>query len=190
MARVSALSVSLEQAPEAAPSTFVPDAARIASAFEVRGGVEVPAGARLVALETTANMAVGDVPWGLASAGLPPVGRWGLSLRGDANLEALLAALGLTGTLEPLPDPALGILREGRLVACDAGSPARLLATAPLGSGARARALGIGLELWRLRAFLDPARPERAAPFDARPASARLRLRAGEEAWTWLVAKL
>jgi beta-N-acetylhexosaminidase len=72
VARVSALSVSLEQAPEAAPSTFVPDAARIASAFEVRGDVEVPAGARLVALETTANMAVGDVPWGLASAGLAP----------------------------------------------------------------------------------------------------------------------
>lgn len=72
VARVSALSVSLEQAPEAAPSTYVPDAARIASAFEVRGGVEVPAGARLMALETTANIAVGDVPWGLASAGLPP----------------------------------------------------------------------------------------------------------------------
>jgi beta-N-acetylhexosaminidase len=72
VARVSALSVSLEQAPEAAPSTYVPDAARIASAFEVRGGVEVPAGARLMALETTANMAVGDVPWGLASAGLAP----------------------------------------------------------------------------------------------------------------------
>lgn len=72
VARVSALSASLEQAPEASGAAFASDSARIASAFEVRDGVEVPSGARLVALETTANVAVGDVPWGLASAGLAP----------------------------------------------------------------------------------------------------------------------
>ena len=42
-------------------------------AFEFRPGVVLPEGARLLALETTANMAVGPaVPWGLASVGLAP----------------------------------------------------------------------------------------------------------------------
>ena len=123
---------------------------------------------------------------GSAAVALP--GRSGLALRGDANLDALCAALGLGSALEPLPAPALGILREGRIAACDARSPARLLASAPLGASARARALGLGLELARLRALLDPAHPERAAPLDARAAPARLRRLAGEEAWRWLVA--
>jgi oxygen-dependent protoporphyrinogen oxidase len=120
--------------------------------------------------------------------GLALAARPALSLRGDANLEALLALLGLGSALEELPAPALGILREGRLVRCDAASPLRLLASAPLGAGARVRALALGLELLRLRAILDPARPERAAPLDARAAPVRLRRRVGEEAWAWLVA--
>jgi len=73
VARVSALSGSLAQAPGAEAATFAADPVRIASAFAWRDGIEVPADARLVALETTANMAVGpSVPWGLASAGLTP----------------------------------------------------------------------------------------------------------------------
>src|SRR5690606_24854597 len=73
VARVSALSAALQQAPSAAAATFAADPVRIASAFELRAGVELPVESRLVALETTANMAVGDdVPWGLASAGLTP----------------------------------------------------------------------------------------------------------------------
>lgn len=74
VARVSALSESLaEPAALTTAETFAADPARIASAFELRAGVDVPAHARLVSLETTANMAVGpDVPWGLASVGLEP----------------------------------------------------------------------------------------------------------------------
>src|SRR5690606_2110281 len=56
VARVSALSDSLAQAPGAEATTFAADPVRIASAFEWRDGVEVPAHAHLVALETTANM--------------------------------------------------------------------------------------------------------------------------------------
>jgi beta-N-acetylhexosaminidase len=71
VARVRALSDSLSEGEEPAGATFVADPVRIASAFEVRDGLALPTGAVLVALETTANMAVGaDVPWGLASAGL------------------------------------------------------------------------------------------------------------------------
>jgi beta-N-acetylhexosaminidase len=74
VARVNALSDSLEHGAEPTSATFVADPVRIASAFEVRDGLKLPSEAVLVALETTANMAVGpDVPWGLASAGLAPV---------------------------------------------------------------------------------------------------------------------
>src|SRR5262247_3394580 len=82
--------------------------------------------------------------------GFPLAGRSALSLRGDANLEALLALLGLESALEPLPAPALGIVREGRLVRCDARSRVGLLASAPLGPGARLRAIALGLEILRL----------------------------------------
>ncbi|MGN6271959.1 MAG: glycoside hydrolase family 3 N-terminal domain-containing protein [Protaetiibacter sp.] len=72
-ARVRALSASLERPPQSAAAVFEPDPARIAAAFEMRDDLLIPTGARLLALETTANMAVGpDVPWGLASAGLAP----------------------------------------------------------------------------------------------------------------------
>lgn len=73
-ARVRALAESLpaEIAPD--PAAFTTDPARIATAFAIRQGAEFPvvgiAGAVIVALETTANMAVGTVPWGLASVGV------------------------------------------------------------------------------------------------------------------------
>lgn len=70
--RVRTLAASLADEPGDAPAPFTTDPARIASAFDVRASV--PEGARIVSLETTANMAVGpDVPWGLASVGLTPV---------------------------------------------------------------------------------------------------------------------
>jgi oxygen-dependent protoporphyrinogen oxidase len=111
-----------------------------------------------------------------------------LALRGDANLRAVLAALGLEASLVAVEEPALGILRDGRIHACDARSPARLLASVPLDAGARLRCLRLGVDLVRLRHLLDPARPERAAPLDGPDAGARLRRRAGEAAWSWLVA--
>lgn len=72
-ARVAALAASLPGTTDAAPAPYTNDLARLASAFEVRDGVELPAEYRLVSLESEANMAVGpDVPWGLASVGLVP----------------------------------------------------------------------------------------------------------------------
>jgi protoporphyrinogen oxidase len=111
-----------------------------------------------------------------------------LVLRTDANLRATLAALGLEAALVPVPEPALGILRDGRICACDARSAARLLASAPLGAGARLRCLRVGLDLVRLRRLLDPSHPERAAPLDGPDATARLRRHLGAEAWDRLVA--
>lgn len=109
--------------------------------------------------------------------------------RGDANLEALADALGLGVALEALPAPALGILCGGVAHACDARSLARLLVSAPLSARARLRAASLALDLVRWRAWLDPARPERAAPLDGND-TARLRRRAGEEAWGVLVGPL
>jgi oxygen-dependent protoporphyrinogen oxidase len=111
-----------------------------------------------------------------------------LALRGDANLRAVLAALGLEASLVSVAEPSLGILRDGRIRLCDARSPARLLASAPLDAGARLRCLRVGVDLVRLRRLLDPARPERSAPLDGPEGAARLRRRAGEAAWAWLVA--
>ncbi len=125
----------------------------------------------------------GEVPLGFRLERGPQT-----ALRGDANLRAVLAALGLEAALVPVPEPALGILRDGRIRVCDARSAARLLASAPVGAQARLRCLRLGLDVLRLRRLLDPARPERAAPLDGPDAAARIRRRAGEEAWQWLVA--
>jgi protoporphyrinogen oxidase len=110
-----------------------------------------------------------------------------IALRGDANLSAVLAGLGLEAALEQVPERALGILRDGRIFACDTRSPARLLASAPLHARARLRCARLGLELLRRRRLLDASRPERAAPLDGHDVE-RLRRRAGEEAWAWLLA--
>jgi protoporphyrinogen oxidase len=87
-----------------------------------------------------------------------------------------------------MPEPALGILREGGIHLCDARSPARLLASLPLGMAARLRCLRLALEAARRRALLDPTRPEGAAPLDGPAAGDRLRRLAGPEAWQALVA--
>jgi len=71
VARVDALATSLAEQPAApAPAPYVSDPVRIASAFDVREGVEPPAAARILVLETTANAAVGEIPWGPASVGM------------------------------------------------------------------------------------------------------------------------
>ncbi|AYF97462.1 beta-N-acetylhexosaminidase [Protaetiibacter intestinalis] len=70
VARVTALAGGLvaEEAPVPAP--FELDPAVIARAFELRDGVALDPAARILALETTANVAVGEVPWGLAGVGV------------------------------------------------------------------------------------------------------------------------
>jgi oxygen-dependent protoporphyrinogen oxidase len=109
-------------------------------------------------------------------------------LRGDRNLRALLAALGLEASLVPMVRPCIGILCDGRIHTCDARSALRLLLSAPLGAGALLRCLRVGLDLARQRRLLDPSRPESAAPLDDPSARTELRRRAGDEAWDRLLA--
>ncbi|QEO09328.1 glycoside hydrolase family 3 N-terminal domain-containing protein [Protaetiibacter larvae] len=73
-ARVGALAASLPGDAIDQPPAFAVDPARVAQAFDIADGVlPLPAGIRILSLETTANMAVGpDVPWGLASVGVEP----------------------------------------------------------------------------------------------------------------------
>ncbi len=72
VARVAALADSLPGDLAERPAPFRIDTARIAAAFDVVEGLELPRDVRLVSLETSANIAVGTVPWGLASVGLEP----------------------------------------------------------------------------------------------------------------------
>lgn len=111
-----------------------------------------------------------------------------LALNGDRNLRTLLAALGREASLRVVTAPAVGILREGRLHAWDAGSRLRLLVSAPVGARALAGCMRLGFEAVRRRHLLDPSRPERAAALDGRDAAAALRGRVGGEAWDGLVA--
>src|SRR5690606_33921435 len=48
----------------------LPDAARLVEAFDARPGAAPPAGARIVQIGTPPNVAVGEVPWGPAAAGI------------------------------------------------------------------------------------------------------------------------
>ena len=48
----------------------LPDAARLAAAFDVRPGAAPPPGARIVQVGASPNVAVGEVPWGPAAAGV------------------------------------------------------------------------------------------------------------------------
>jgi len=111
-------------------------------------------------------------------------------LRADRNLHTLLAALGLESSLAPLEQPAVGILREGRVHACDARSVVGLLVSAPIGARARLHCMRLGLDLVRMRRLLDPSRPASAAPLDDPSAMMGLRRRVGDEAWDWLLAPM
>lgn len=109
-------------------------------------------------------------------------------LRGDRNLRTLLAPLGLEASLVPVARPSVGILRDGRIHACDASSLLRLLVSTPVGPGSLLRCMRLGLDLARLRRLLDPSRPEAAAPLDDPSARTQLRRRVGDEAWDWILA--
>ncbi len=67
--------------PEWAASGVVPQfpVGSIRSAFDIRAGLTPPERPVVVSIETTANIAVGTSPWGLAAAGYPtiPVGEGG-----------------------------------------------------------------------------------------------------------------
>ena len=116
--------------------------------------------------------------------------RPGLVLRADRNLRTLLAALGLERSLVAVAQPAIGILREGRVHACDASSVLRLLLSAPVGASGLLHCMRLGLDLVRMRRLLDPSRPAGAAPLDDPSAMTALRSRAGDEAWDWLLAPM
>ena len=67
--RVETLAQRLPVQPAPGRFAYAVDLRRVAQAFDVREGVRIPQDATLVTLETTANMAVGTVPWGPASVG-------------------------------------------------------------------------------------------------------------------------
>jgi len=76
VARVSALAESLPgPSPRADAPTPEFDVARAVDAFDIAADIadrlEVPHDARLITFETTANIAIGGSPWGVAAAGAP-----------------------------------------------------------------------------------------------------------------------
>lgn len=103
------------------------------------------------------------------------------------NLHALAADVGLAGEVRAMPRPRNAILRGGRLYPADHGAPFALL-TSPLVSVAtRLRLPRLLWELWRRRAFIDPRRPERAAPIDDEDLPTFVRRTLGEEALDYLI---
>jgi beta-N-acetylhexosaminidase len=56
--------------PESSSQDDLPDPVRIAGAFDVLPSAAPPAGARIIQIETAANIAIGVIPWGLAAAGV------------------------------------------------------------------------------------------------------------------------
>lgn len=71
--RIRELAEGLADDPSEAPAPYATDPAQLRAAFDIADGVlPLAATYRILSLETAANMAVGDVPWGLASAGLAP----------------------------------------------------------------------------------------------------------------------
>jgi beta-N-acetylhexosaminidase len=81
-------------APAAVDSAAEPefDLDRAIAAFDVRDGVNPAPGAPILALETTANIAIGSAPWGPVAAGAEAV-----TVREGETLPALTAAPVLVG---------------------------------------------------------------------------------------------
>lgn len=156
--RVASLAASV--GPTAARPRTVPAPAqllsreRIAASFEVRPGLRVPPGARLVVAGLAANIAVGEVPWGVSAAGA----------------EATPIAAG-----DPPPHPGAPLVVVGRdnhrhawlrefiereraartVVAVDMGWPSPDRAWADVATFGASRLLGEALLLWLAERGLD-----------------------------------
>ena len=85
--------------------------------------------------------------------------------KGDANLNLLVASLGLTASLHPLRSAGTAIARDFELYS-EACNAAGFLRTRLLSGPAKAKLLFIAAELL-LHRNLDPSRPARAEALDA-----------------------
>jgi beta-N-acetylhexosaminidase len=133
----------------------LPDADRIAEAFDVRPGAAPPAGARLVQIETAANMAVGRIPWGLAAAGVA-VER---VRPGDPLPPGPLVLVGKDNHRYPSVCEMIDKARAaGPTLVVDMGWPAPDRAYADVATFGASRAVGVALHRWLIEHGLGHAR--------------------------------
>ncbi|MBX6748094.1 MAG: hypothetical protein IRY85_00230 [Micromonosporaceae bacterium] len=133
----------------------LPDADRIAEAFDVRPGAVPPAGARVVQIETTANMAVGTIPWGLAAAGVA-VDR---VHPGDPVPSGPLVLVGKDNHRYPSVCDMIDKARAaGPTLVVDMGWPAPDRAYADVATFGASRAVGLALHQWLIAHGLGHAR--------------------------------
>ena len=144
--------------PPAAPAATnddLPDAARIAAAFDVRPGALPPPGARIVQVETVANMAVGVIPWGLAAAGVTvdPV------RPGDPLPAGPLVLVGKDNHRHPSVCAMVDTARSaGPTLVVDMGWPSPDRAYADVATFGASRAVGAALAQWLTEHGLGGAR--------------------------------
>lgn len=103
------------------------------------------------------------------------------------NLHAIVAEVGLADAVQTMRRPRNAVLRDGRLHPADHGSPLALLASPLVSPRTRLRLPRLLYELWRQRAFIDPRRPERAAPIDTEDMPSFVRRTLGDEALEYLL---
>lgn len=160
-ARVAALAATGPAAsgghrPDGRPQTTdLPGPDRIAEAFDVRPGAVPPPGARIVQIETTANMAVGRIPWGLAAAGMAVE-----QVRpGDPLPPGPLVLVGKDNHRHPLVCDMIDKARDaGPTLVVDMGWPGPDRAYADVATFGASRAVGIALQRWLVAHGLERAR--------------------------------
>ncbi|MFC0680824.1 glycoside hydrolase family 3 N-terminal domain-containing protein [Lysobacter korlensis] len=150
-ARVQALGTELAVAAAPSASGAASEAAfplePTIAAFDVRAGTVVPGGARIVVLETEANIAVGAAPWGPAAAGADVI-----ALRAGDRLPSA-GPLILVGRDNHRHEWARGVIstaREARpgSVAVDMGWPSEDRAFADVATFGASRHAGDALLRW------------------------------------------
>jgi beta-N-acetylhexosaminidase len=138
----------------------LPDAARIASAFDVRPGAGMPAGARVIQIETAHNNAIGTVPWGLAAADVPV----GTLFVGDALPTGPLVLVGKDNHRHPWVRTLIDTARDaGPTLVVDMGWPSPDRSYADVATFGASRAVGSALAAW-LAASERDGREARPAP--------------------------
>jgi Beta-glucosidase-related glycosidases len=157
-ARVATLATTAPpavQLDDPSAATGLPDADRIAAAFDVRPGAVPPPGARLVQIETAANVAVGRIPWGLAAAGVAvdrihpgdPVPAGPLVLIGKDNHR-------YSWVCEMIDKTRI----VGPTLVVDMGWPSPDRAYADVATFGASRAVGVALHHWLIAHGLGQAR--------------------------------
>lgn len=150
-------------AADPAPGSAIamPDATQIATTFDVRIGAEPPAGARIVQLESEANIAVGTIPWGLAAAGVAV----DVLHPGDPLPSGPLVLVGKNNHCHSWVCSLIDAARaSGPALVVDMGWPAPDRAYADVATFGASRAIGAALARWLSSRGLAPRyRDERAA---------------------------